>query len=153
LGKGPAEARLRAEIDRLGIRDRVTLPGYCKEPWKYFAEAKCFVLSSTQEAFGNVVVEAMAYGLPVVATACSGPREILRHGEFGPIVPIGDHLQLAQAIERLLDNPGDPAARRKRSEEFSCEVRVPVYEKLIDGILGEDKTESKLCYRRTSTAG
>lgn len=143
LGKGPDEAKLIAEINRLNIADRVTLPGYTNEPWSYYSKAKCFVLSSRQETFGNAVVEALAYGLPVVATACSGPQEILCHGEFGRIVAVGDELQLAQAITHLLDRPGDPAPRRKRAEDFSFEVRVPFYDGLINAIL-LDKMPIKL---------
>lgn len=135
LGKGPDEAKLRQEIARLGITNRVTLPGYSKEPWRYYAEAKCFVLSSISEPFGNVIVEAMAYGLPVVATACSGPQEILRHGEFGRIVALGSDLQLAHAMTATLDNPGNPAVRRKRADDFSFDVRVPTYDALISSVL------------------
>ena len=141
LGKGPEEAKIIAELNRLGIRHRVSMPGYSKEPWQHYAEAKCFVLSSNSEPFGNVVVEAMAFGLPVVATACSGPQEILRHGEFGRIVAAGNDLQLAHAMAGALDNPGDPAVRRKRADDFSFEVRVPAYEQLIAKVLGEASSE------------
>lgn len=138
LGKGPEEARLKAEIERLGLSSRVTLAGYSKEPWRHYAAARCFALSSVSEPFGNVVVEAMAYGLPVVATACSGPQEILRHGEFGRIVAMGSELQLAHAITATLDNPGDPAPRRRRADDFSFDVRVPTYEKLVARVLGKE---------------
>ncbi|MGL4397360.1 MAG: glycosyltransferase [Hyphomicrobium sp.] len=137
LGKGPEEKRLRAEITRLGLKDRVTLPGYSRDPWEHYASARCFVLSSVSEPFGNVVVEALAFGLPVVATACSGPQEILRHGEYGRIVAMGNELQLAHAMAAALDNPGDPARRRARADEFSFAARVPAYEQLIDDILSE----------------
>lgn len=136
LGKGPDREKIEAEIARLGVGDRVSMPGYTPEPWKEYARAKCFVLSSRSEPFGNVVVEALAYGLPVVATAADGPLEILKHGEFGKIVPVGDHVQLAAAIEATLDAPGDPAPRRGRAEEFSFDVRVPAYERLVAEVLG-----------------
>lgn len=144
LGKGPDEAKIKAEIARLGLQDRISLPGYSKEPWRYYAEAKCFVLSSASEPFGNVVVEAMAYGLPVVATACSGPQEILRHGEFGRIVAVGSDLQLAHAMDATLDNPGDPAVRRRRANDFSFDVRVPAYEKLVAEVLGTSQAVTAL---------
>lgn len=137
LGKGPDEAKIRAEAKRLGVNHRLTLPGYSKEPWKYYEQARCFVLSSNSEPFGNVVVEALAHGLPVVATACAGPQEILRHGEFGRIVAVGNDLQLAHAMASALDQAGDPLSRRRRADDFSFEVRVPAYEALIAEVFGE----------------
>ena len=137
LGKGPDQRRIEAEIRKLGLEGRVLLPGYLKEPWTIYGSAKCFVSSSSSEPFGNVVVEAMAYGLPVVATACSGPHHILDHGTYGRIVGIGNHVQLAHAIDATLAQPGDPALRRRRAEEFSFEARVPAYEALIQEILNE----------------
>lgn len=135
IGKGPLEGEVTAEVKRLGIADRVSMPGYCRQPWSYYEQAKCFALSSISEPFGNVVVEAMAHGLPVVSTACSGPQEILRHGEFGRIVAIGNELQLATALNATLDSPGDPLIRRRRAEDFSFDVRVPAYETLIKQVL------------------
>ena len=136
LGKGPEQSKMEAEIKRLRLGDRVSLPGYAKEPWTHYATAKCFVLSSNSEPFGNVVVEAMAYGLPVVATACAGPLEILMQGEFGRIVAIDDEARLAGAIAETLDDPGDPAKHRQRAGDFSFDVRVPAYEALIADVLG-----------------
>lgn len=137
LGKGPQQGKLEAEIAKLGLADRVSLPGYSREPWKHYAQAKLFVSSSSSEPFGNVVVEAMAYGLPVVATACDGPQEILKHGRHGRIVSIGDHVQLAHAIDDMLDAPGEPGERRKRADDFSFAVRVPAYEQLITDVLAQ----------------
>jgi glycosyltransferase involved in cell wall biosynthesis len=139
---GPDEAKLVAEIKRLGLTDRVSLPGYSREPWAHYANAKCFALSSNSEPFGNVVVEAMAHGLPVVATACYGPQEILQHGQHGRIVAVGSDLQLAQALEAALEDPGDPQARRRRADDFSFEVRVPAYQAVIDQVLGAPAVEA-----------
>ncbi len=137
LGKGPEEAKIRALAARLGVADRVSMPGYLPDPWKAYETAKCFVLTSRSEPFGNVIVEALAHGLPVVTTACSGPLEILQHGRFGKIVPVGDDLQLADAINATLADPGDPAPRRVRADEFSFAVRVPAYERLVAEVLAE----------------
>ena len=137
LGKGPEQQRMETEIARHGLQDRVIMPGYSNEPWKAYRLARVFVSSSSSEPFGNVVVEAMAYGLPVVATACIGPREILREGEFGRIVPIGDAEALAKAINETLVAPTDPARQRRRADDFSFNVRVPVYEALVREVMDE----------------
>jgi glycosyltransferase involved in cell wall biosynthesis len=117
------------------LADRVLLPGFSKEPWHYYETAKCFALSSKSESFGNVVVEALAYGLPVVATACAGAKEILENGRYGKIVPIGDERRLAAAMANALDVPGDPIIRRKRAEEFSFNRRVEDYFALVRQVL------------------
>lgn len=137
LGKGPLEGDIKALAQRLGVADRIEMPGYAAAPWDAYRKAKCFVLSSRSEPFGNVIVEALAHGLPVVATACSGPLEILQHGTHGKIVPVGDDLQFAEAIAATLERPGDPAARRARADEFSFAVRVPAYEALIAKVMAE----------------
>lgn len=137
LGKGPEEAKIRALSARLGVADRVSMPGYLPDPWQAYETAKCFVLTSRTEPFGNVIVEALAHGLPVVTTACSGPLEILEHGRYGKIVPVGDDLQLADAINATLNDPGEPAPRRARADQFSFPVRVPAYEQLVADVLAE----------------
>ena len=112
----------------------MSLPGYSKEPWAAYANAKCLVSSSISEKFGNTIVEAMAHGLPIVATACCGPLEILKAGEYGEIVPVGDEAALAGAMARALRTPVDPARQRARADDFSFARRVPVYEALIEDV-------------------
>lgn len=137
LGKGPELDRLEKEVARFGLEDRVLMPGYVAEPWDYYRKAKCFAVSSQTESFGNVVVEALAYGLPVVATACSGPMEILSKGAFGTVVPIGDERALSLALSAALDDPGDPAPRNRRAHEYSFERRLPAYEALIRRVIAD----------------
>lgn len=137
LGKGPGQQDAARQAAELGVADRVSMPGYLADPWSAYETAKCFVLSSRSEPFGNVIVEALAHGLPVVATACSGPLEILEHGRYGKIVPVGDDLQLADAINATLNDTGDPVSRRQRADEFSFRVRVPAYEDLVENVLAE----------------
>jgi glycosyltransferase involved in cell wall biosynthesis len=88
-------------------------------------------LTSKTEAFGNVLVEAMGYGLPVVATRCGGPDEILEGGRFGRLVPIADHEAVASALETVLTDPGDPAKHRARADVFSVDNALDRYEALI----------------------
>jgi glycosyltransferase involved in cell wall biosynthesis len=121
LGEGPLRGELEALAAELGIADNVTMPGFALDPWPYYASASLFVLSSDYEGFANVVLEALAAGLPVVSTDCrSGPAEILDHGRFGALVSVGDEAALAEAIERTLQEPHDPEAGKERAAHFSA---------------------------------
>ncbi len=135
LGEGPERPLIEAEIARLGLAGRVTLAGYTPEPWKYYAAASCFALSSDFETFGLVVVEALANGLPVVATDCDGPREILDRGRHGALVPARNEDALARAMDAALENPGDPSLRVARAREYSLDRGLDAYEDLIDRIV------------------
>ncbi|MEM7567440.1 MAG: glycosyltransferase, partial [Pseudomonadota bacterium] len=86
-GEGPARGALEAQIAALGLEDRVSLPGFTADPVPLLCRAAAFVSSSTHEGFGNAIVEAMACGVPVVASdAPHGPREILGGGRWGRLV-------------------------------------------------------------------
>ncbi len=118
LGEGPQRSELEELSRNLKVTDRVALPGYSKNVFAYMARSSLFVLSSIFEAMPMVITEALAVGTPVVATDCqSGPREILRDGEYGLLVPPGNAEQLAQAMLETLAAPG--ANRRKRPSLFS----------------------------------
>lgn len=116
----------------LGIAEDVALLGYVPNPFSYMAHAAVFVLSSIYEGFGNVLVEALACGCPVVSTDCpSGPAEILADGKFGLLVPVGDTVALANAISSVLDAPPDPHKLQERATLFSVDRAVDQYEKLL----------------------
>lgn len=137
LGEGPERARLEALVAAHGLSPRVELRGYVKDPSGVFATAKMLALSSRSEAFGNVVVEALAYGLPVVVTRCGGPEEILEGGRHGKLVPIDDSDAMAGAIDETLADPGNPAAHRARAEVFSLDRALDRFEAMIEQILAE----------------
>lgn len=130
-GDGPERARLEAKAAALGLEGRVSFIGYQNDLDPVYGAAKVLALPSHTEAFGNVVVEALGYGLPVVATDCGGPGEILARGNFGAIVPVGDPDALAQGLLRALSDPGDPAARRARSEDFAMDKILDEYVALL----------------------
>lgn len=121
----------------MGLAERVHFAGYQKDPGMVLASARAFVCSSVWESFGNVVAEALAYGLPVVTTASAGPVEIVDHGRFGAIVPVGDATAMARAIEAALANPGDPAPRMARAREFSVEAAADQYLALFDEVIAQ----------------
>jgi glycosyltransferase involved in cell wall biosynthesis len=131
VGEGPLRGELKRHASQLGIADRLIMPGSV-DPWPYYASANLFVLSSDYEGFGNVIVEAMYAGLPVVSTDCpSGPAEILGGGKYGRLVPVGDAGRLSEAIEQALTDAPDPDANRARAKELSGESAVRAYRDLL----------------------
>lgn len=122
LGEGPERTTLQGLIRDLNLNDSVDLPGFTDNPYRYMARAAALVLSSRWEGSPNVLVEAMSLGIPVAATDCpSGPSEILEGGRLGPLVPVGDTAQLADAIAGLLAEPRDTQALRERAAEYGAE--------------------------------
>jgi glycosyltransferase involved in cell wall biosynthesis len=103
IGWGGDRPQLEALVQELGLTDDVEFPGYKKNPYQYMARSAVFVLSSITEGLGNVLVEAMALGIPVISTDCkSGPSEILAEGQYGLLTPVGNEKALAQAILEVL---------------------------------------------------
>ena len=128
LGEGPSRSELEALIDALGMSEVVDLLGFVSPPWPWMARADVLALSSRAEGWPNVLGEALALGVPVVATDCqTGPREILDNGRFGPLVQVGDFVAMSVAIEAMLDNPPDRAILRDRADEWSTERVVESY--------------------------
>jgi glycosyltransferase involved in cell wall biosynthesis len=128
----------RQELSRLaiqlGVQEDFDMPGFKVNPYPFLRKASVFVLSSRYEGFGNVLVEALLCGCPVVSTNCpSGPAEILADGKYGMLVPVGDGSRLADAICGTLDNPQDKAVLRARGEEYSIENAVERYRKVLLG--------------------
>lgn len=134
-GDGPMRADLEALTRELDVAARVTFLGYVPEPWKAFSDAKIFAHTARAEAFGNVIVEALGFGLPVVASRSAGPVEILDNGKFGELQAPGDVDAIAAAIDRALAMPGDPAVRRARAEQYGVSRVVAHYQTLIDNML------------------
>lgn len=132
LGEGSERPGLEALVVELGLAGAVQMPGFRPDPHGYVAHADAFVLSSLNEGFGNVLVEAMACGTPVVSTDCpTGPGEILEGGRYGALTTVGDANALAAAILGTLAAPPDPALLRQRSQDFSTARAVSEYRRLL----------------------
>ncbi|HYQ90484.1 MAG TPA: glycosyltransferase, partial [Candidatus Competibacteraceae bacterium] len=132
--QGDRLAKLTALADELGITADFVLLGFVPNPFAYMARSAVLVLSSVHEGFPNVLVEAMACGCPVVSTDCpSGPAEILDNGRFGPLVPVGDEVAMAQAIVAVLDCPPAKVRLRARAALFSFEQAIDNYEAVLLG--------------------
>lgn len=135
LGEGRQRPQLEALIAELGLGEDVALPGFVTNPYAVFARASLFVLSSDFEGLGNVLIEAMACGCPVVSTNCpSGPAEILEGGRLGELVPVNDAATLSAAMRRALDTPvASSDALRLRGTYFSQERSAERYLELLFG--------------------
>jgi glycosyltransferase involved in cell wall biosynthesis len=127
LGEGTERPGLEALVRELGLEKDVLLPGHSTNPFRYMKKAKLFVFSSKHEGFGNVLLEAMACGTPIVSTDCpAGPSEILEGGKWGRLVPVGDVQALAGAILETL-GLSDRPDYGERLKDFEFEKTVDRY--------------------------
>jgi glycosyltransferase involved in cell wall biosynthesis len=132
LGEGEESSRLNSLIEELDISEDVILSGFVANPYIYMKKAALLVLSSMWEGFGNVLVEAMAAGTPVVSTDCpSGPREILSDGKYGKLVPIGSVESMAKAILTTLMELSDKEILQQRARDFSLAKATESYLTLL----------------------
>jgi glycosyltransferase involved in cell wall biosynthesis len=140
LGEGPERQMLEALIQQLDLGQDVSLPGFVENPFAYMKRASAFVLSSLWEGLPTVLMEALYCGVPIVATDCpSGPREILKNGENGRLVPVGDHVALSDALVALLDGEVPPPSPESW-QPFTLETIVGQY---IDLLLGDQKSADR----------
>jgi glycosyltransferase involved in cell wall biosynthesis len=128
LGEGKQRGELERLAARLKVKEDLALPGHVENPYGYMHKASLFVLSSLWEGFGNVVVEALACGTPVVATDCpSGPAEILEDGRYGLLVPNNDELALAAAMLQCLRSPLPKAMFKEAVRPYTLENSSRAY--------------------------
>ena len=119
IGDGDQRPVLTAEAERLGISGRITFSGWCDRAViaERYRAADLFVFPSRDEGMPNVVLEAMASGLPIVATAIAGSEELVRNGVNGYLVPTDDAGTLASALAGLIGQPETRRAMGRASRE------------------------------------
>jgi N-acetylgalactosamine-N,N'-diacetylbacillosaminyl-diphospho-undecaprenol 4-alpha-N-acetylgalactosaminyltransferase len=149
LGEGPRRPELQAVAAECGLGDRLVMPGFVSNPYALIAHADVFVLSSNAEGFSNALVEAMALGLPVVATDCpSGPAEVLdvrlepgclsAIGRGGVLVPVSNVTAMAQALRKMSEGAIRAEMSQlalERARDFSLDRAVRCYWDLISSVL------------------
>jgi glycosyltransferase involved in cell wall biosynthesis len=102
VGEGPERGRLEAAADSLGCKESVVFAGQSSDVWPFYFAADVFVLPSHSEGSPNVLLEAMAAGIPIVATEAGGVPEMVEHNQSALLVPANDPRALAAAIARVL---------------------------------------------------
>ena len=123
------DERLTRMIEESGLAHRVTVAGFQTNPYPWIGGAELLVLASDHEGLPNVIIEALALGIPVVSTDCpSGPREILGAALRDWLVPVGDSAALAQAIGRALASPPDVACVDLSA--YAAETVAAAYERI-----------------------
>jgi glycosyltransferase involved in cell wall biosynthesis len=147
IGDGPERASLERMTDDLGLRDVVVFGGHQSNPFVTMARADLLVMSSVWESFGNVLIEGMALGVPVLSTrAAFGPDEIIDHGRTGWLVPPASAGALAGGILELLRDPDLRrrlgSAARTAAERFDASRRVADYESLFERLSGDPATRA-----------
>jgi glycosyltransferase involved in cell wall biosynthesis len=140
LGQGEQEPALRALIQARGLGDVVHLCGFQANPWKYIARANVFALTSRYEGFGNVLVEAMACGVPVVATSSPGTRDIVSPGVDGLLVERHEPDAVAAALAEVLGDSDRrhwmSEAARVSAERYRTDVVALAYDDVLRESLG-----------------
>jgi len=141
LGDGVLKKKMKIFTEKIKLRE-VKFLGWINNPLNFIKKADIFVLSSNWEGFSYTLIEAMAYGLPIISTNTPfGPREILDNGKYGILVPMKDPKAMADAMYELLTNKRKYQYYSKKSLErvkyFSLDKMLRNYKKLILDLLKE----------------
>lgn len=118
-GEGPERPALEALTRQLRLEDHVRFCGWAEDPLAFLQDIDLFVVPSRQESFGLVVIEALAAGVPVIASATEGPEEVLRGGQFGALVARENVAGLAQALGGAFDNWGQWLKRAREAQDYA----------------------------------
>ena len=151
IGDGELKNNLELIIDNLKLKDRVKLLGRQNNPYKFLDKADCFVFGSNHEGFPNVLLEALACGLPIISTDCqSGPREILapdsdfskqikdiEYTKYGILVQINNVKKMTEAMQKILNDKqlryNYAQKALTRAQEFDVKYLINKWEKVLDG--------------------
>jgi glycosyltransferase involved in cell wall biosynthesis len=155
VGDGPRRSELEALVRSRRLDDRVSFLGHREDVGRLLSEASIFALPSRSEAFPNGAIEAMAAGLPVVASAVGGLLDLIEHGRTGLLIEPGNPTALADALRQLLTNQTAAArigehARAHVQQRYSFERMVKAFEDLY---LAGLPARSLSAARRAQAAG
>ena len=129
-GEGPERKNLKNLIEDLAVKDQVSLPGAAENIQDFLIKTDLFIFTSVYEGFPNALCEAMAVGLPVVASNCSGTVDIIRDGENGILFPVGSVEKLYEKMLDLIHN-------------YSKRYMISVHAKQLTELYSEERIYEK----------
>ena len=139
VGDGPDRDAAEREVDQLGLGKDVRFLGKVDNVGDILRGSDVFLLPSATESFGLAALEAMACGVPVVASAAGGIPEVVQDGKTGFLAPVGDVAGMAERALRILKDPGEQERMRRaaaaRALEFSADRVIPRYEQVYEEVL------------------
>lgn len=137
VGEGSLKNELVEYCIKNDLKDYVEFLGYKNNVYEIIKESDIFILSSKHESFGNVIIEAMYSGTPVISTNCPyGPKEILKNNKYGYLVDLNDVNELVEKIKLLSSKNNKDLIDRARlySEKFTVKNSILKYEEIIDNL-------------------
>lgn len=142
IGQGPAEGELKYMAHSLGLQNTVKFLGHCQDVPSLLKEMTVFVLPTRSEGLGISILEAMAMGVPVVATAVGGVPELVKHQQTGMLVRVDEYGAIARAVRQILQNREQTEAMRRAAFEhikakynaaLMVERTLEVYRQVLHG--------------------
>jgi glycosyltransferase involved in cell wall biosynthesis len=148
VGDGPLRQQCLQILEQAGLAELAWLPGERSDIERVLRGLNCFVLPSLAEGISNTILEAMASGLPVIATAVGGNAELVSHGVTGEIVGAGDAQALATSLLGLAENPARAAqmgraGRTQAEQRFGLQTMVATYQRLYEQQLAQRPTRAR----------
>jgi len=140
VGNGESEQELKKAVNELMLQNKVSFLGFRRDVPELLAASDVFILTSRREGLPKAVLEAMAAGLPIIATDVRGNRDLVKNGENGYLLPLDDVEQTAIAIERLIDSEDLRRSMGEKSKElvkqYDLKNIIPQMEEIYDLFLG-----------------
>jgi glycosyltransferase involved in cell wall biosynthesis len=148
IGSGAYEADVRKLASNLGVAERVRFLGWHDDVHPFLAAADFFLCTSRAEAFGNILLEAWAHGMPIVAARSPGPEHLIEHGRTGLLVANDDPTAMAAALNELLANPDlagkiAAAGHEHFKVTYSEDAIVTMYMEMFERLVAEKALRSR----------
>ena len=142
MGDGPEREKLEAQVQNLDVQANISFAGNQKNVRPYLQAADMFLLPSLTEGISNALLEAMASGLPCLATPVGGNNEVLEHGKYGLMVPVANVSEWADALVRMATTESlrkelGTKARERVLSMYDFNVVGSQYEKLYSDLMNE----------------